>query len=202
MRYDFRERIDFSRGQREQTDIATLKSMIDGCATVVKTDLATDKSGVDYIATLRGGAKLRVDAKTRQKGCSQYWKHGTPELALEKWSVVPTDSYDGAVGWTLCESKDLDLVFFKFHPSDCDTAYLLSYHHLRMAFRRNCVRWEERFKVDTQTTVYDGRQWRSRCVFVPVPVVERAIREVRRALIETTDEPCPVTGDLFDNDTD
>lgn len=201
MKYDFRERVEFSKGKREQTDIATLRSMIDGCTSVVKTDLATDKSGVDYIATLRRGAKLHIDAKTREKGCSRYWTTGDAELALEKWSVIPTSSNHGAVGWTLCESKDLDLVFFKFHPDDCKTGYLFSYHHLRMAFRRNCLCWEGRFKVDTQTTTHNGKEWQSQCVFVPIPVVEHAIKKVRRAPIQAEAKPIDATKDLFGDDT-
>lgn len=192
------DRLDFSKGQNADTDCQVLESMIDGCVSVSHSTTAQDLNGIDYIAQLRGGAELFVDAKTRDKGCSKFWKNDRIEIALEVWSVMPEDENDsGTVGWTLCETKSVDLILFKFHPDDTQRVFLFSFQHLRMAFRRNCRRWISQYKVDIQRSTHNGQSWRSKCVFVPVKTVEKAIREVRRAEIEFEDEPCPKTKDLF-----
>jgi len=196
--YGFWDNLTFSQGRSQSTDLQTIRSAIDGCVAVHKTGTEEDRNGVDYRAVLRGGAEVTIDAKTRRKGCSQYWTNGTPEVALEKWSVVPNNGTSGETGWTLCESKEVDLIFFKFHPDDCTSTFLFSYQLLRIAFRNYCNTWYEMFKVDRQRSRRGRQSWYSECVFVPVPTVERAIRDVRRHPLQDADDICPVTADLFD----
>ena len=100
MNYNFDEQLAYSRGVREATDLQTIAALIPGCISVVKTDIEQDRAGIDYVATLRKGARILIDAKTRKRGCSQHWRQG-PELALETWSVLPDDKNKGKVGWTL-----------------------------------------------------------------------------------------------------
>lgn len=172
--YSFDERLAFSRGKRELTDIETLKTMIPGCITITKTDVKTDKLGIDYIATLRRGAEILIDAKARDKGASRFWK-GEPDLALEKWSVIPDKGITGKVGWTLCEKKQTDMILFTFDPSDTQDVFLMSFQLLRIAFVRNITAWYSRFNHAPQNSF----GWRSECVFVPVSVVFNAIMEIQ-----------------------
>lgn len=178
--YDFAERLAFSKALRQQSDEATLKVLFPQCVSVAKTDTDTDRMGVDYVVTLRRGARLLVDAKARDSGCCRYWRSG-PEVALETWSVRPGGKYampqhKAKVGWTLDESKDVDLILFTFHPDDHKFAYVRPLPLLRQAFHHNYLPWLERFKVDVQ----DSREWESACVFVPLRIVDQAIADVSK----------------------
>jgi len=182
--YSFQEKLNRSKGVCASNDMNVLQRMIDGCKEVYPTGTVQDKMGVDYVAVLRGGARLYVDAKNRERGCSKYWNSG-PELALELWSVRPGGKYNtrrsqAKTGWTLCETKDVDLILFTFDPTDCATAFLFSYQHLRIAFRRNYKNWNDKYKTDIQSSKDRGRRWQSECIFVSVCTVEKAIRNVRR----------------------
>ena len=90
MNYGFQERLEFSLSNRREDVAQIIKAVLTGCASVVKSGAQDDRSGVDYWATLRQGARVAIDLKTRDKGCSLYWKNAAPELALETWSVVPS----------------------------------------------------------------------------------------------------------------
>lgn len=176
--YDFQERMEFTRGQREQADTDMLKRIIIGAKDVRKTTTAEDRTGVDYVVTLRRDAQVLVDAKTRTPGCARFWKQG-PELALEKWSVKPINSADsGKTGWTLSEQSPVDLILFTFHPSDSERVFLLPFQLLRVAFRRNLDAWFRTYKEDTQSSISNGRRWQSQAVFVPALVVLNAIHDV------------------------
>lgn len=172
--FSFAERLAFSKAQRHETTESTIAAMLDGCADVRSSTRDEERLGVDYVATLRGGALVLIDEKRREQGCSAHWKDGQPELALEIWSVVPEKGNKGVAGWTLSESKTTDMVLFTFDDEDCDTFYLLPFQHLRMAFRRNFTEWRDLFRVADQRT--DGR-YQSRCIFVPVDLVRDAIYE-------------------------
>lgn len=189
MKHDFSEKLAFSKGYRQDNDLEIIRTMLDGCNLVVKTNDADDRAGVDYIATLRNGARVLIDAKARERGCSRFW-HSGPELALEDWSVIPGGKYQtprerAKAGWTLCEKKPTDLILFTFDPSDSDEVFLFSYQLLRIAFRRNIGKWRERFKEDTQ----DSGSWQSHCIYVPATTVYTAMYEVSRARL-----PVPLTG--------
>lgn len=175
--YGFQDKLTFSRGVRESTDLETIRAMIAGCVSVVKANAELDRIGIDYIATLRRGREIYIDAKARETGCSQYWHNG-PELALEIWSVVPQNGVDGRVGWTLDEAKQTELVLFTFDPSDHESCYLVSFQLLRMAFRSFLHEWRLAYPSPLQKTRHNGGVWHSQCVFVPVPVVYEAINDV------------------------
>lgn len=182
MTYDFQERLSFSKGERQSTDQSTIKSLLDGCVTVATTSTELDRMGVDYIATLRKGAEVYVDAKTRERGCSRFWKLGEPELAIEIWSVYPGGKYNtqkGKTGWTLDEAKVTDMVLYTFNPTDCGTAFLFPFQSLRIAARRMVKHWMQRFKVDIQ----DSGSWESQAVFVPASEVIAAIETTYSASV-------------------
>lgn len=176
--YSFDERLEFSKGRKLETDQATIKEMVAGATAVRQSTRNEERLGIDYVATLRGGAEVFIDAKARQAGCSRYWRHQQPELSLEKWSVTPESSGGaGKVGWTLSEVKSTDLILFTFAPDDCLDCYLLPFQHLRLAFRRNVSEWESLFGLKTQST--DGR-YQSACICVPVDLVFDAMIDVSR----------------------
>jgi hypothetical protein len=153
--------------------------MIPGCVNVVKTNTKEDMSGTDYVATLRGGRLVNIDAKTRRFGCSKYWKNGEPQLAPEIWSVMPGGRYKTPVerrktGWTLDESKTCELILCTFDPRDCDQVFLLPFQLYRIAFRRYLNEWMKTFKIQPQ----DNKTYESLCVFVPQKTIWKAIGEV------------------------
>lgn len=176
----FDERLTFSKGRRQESDEATLAVLFPKSVEVVKTGTTEDRAGVDYVVTLRRGARLLVDAKARDQGCGRFWRQG-PEVALETWSVLAGGKYStpsdrAKVGWTLDESKDVDLILFTFHTDDHELAYVRPLPMLREAFRRNHKNWMQRFKIDTQ----DSGRWQSQCVFVPLTVVDQAIESASK----------------------
>lgn len=174
--YTLEGKLAYSRGIRETTDIATIRAMLPGCQDITKTTITQDRAGIDYVATLRGGAQVLIDAKTREPGASRWWT-GEPELALEIWSVMPGGRYNvprecAKAGWTLSERTSVDLILYTFDPQDSGAAFLLSFQLLRTAFVRNFAFWTtERYKVGRQ----DSLSWESTAVFVPVSVVLAAI---------------------------
>lgn len=177
--YQFTTQMEFSRNRREQTDLAVLTSIITGAVSADKTNTDADKGGVDYVVTLRNGAEVLVDAKTRAAGCSRWW-HDGPELALEKWSVMPggrynTPAHQQKTGWTLNEQSNVDYILFTFDPQDSERVYLIPFQLLRIAFIYHIYEWYERYKVDTQHSHSNGVRWQSEAVFVPARVVIGAV---------------------------
>lgn len=171
--YDMQTMLAYSRGIRETTDLVTIQNLIEGCVSVEKTDSEMDRAGVDYVARLRKGAEILIDAKTRTPGCSKHWRNG-PELALELWSVRPTSRSKGKAGWTVCEAKNVDYILFTFDLADSDNVYLYPFQLLRMAFRNNFLKWvEQKYKTDIQ----NSGGWQSECIFVPEVVVWDAMRQ-------------------------
>lgn len=181
MIYGFDERLGYSRGVREDSDIDTLKRFFPDAISISKTDEMTDRQGIDYIATMRKYAEILVDAKTRDKGCSRFWGNGA-ELALEIWSVRPGGRFNtpklmAKTGWTLCEKKNVDYILFTYDPKDTEECFLLPYQLLREVFKQNLSTWCNKFKVDIQQSKTGTARWESQCVFVPFVVVEKAITD-------------------------
>lgn len=176
---NFGDDLAWSQSQSGKTIEGTIRKMLRGCVGVEKTDVETDKSGIDYYATLRRGARVGIDQKARRAGCGRFWTNG-PELALEVWSVrpVPELNIGGVVGWTLDESKQTDYTLHTFDQSDTDQCYLLPFQLLRIAFREHKADWEQNFQVAIQHS--DG--WDSECIFVPAWCVIDAIREAMELL--------------------
>ncbi len=172
--YDFDEMLAYSNGAQKTTDIETIRSLLPGCTDVTKTDTKTDKTGVDYIATLRRGAQVLIDAKTRQPGARRWWRDGVPDLALEKWSVIPTEAQPGKTGWTLSEASSVDYVLFTYMPEDCTTVFLYPFQLLRLTFRTNILEWQQTYPLKEQTSA----GWKSSCMFVPEPVVWQAMHAI------------------------
>lgn len=184
MVYSFATQLGISKGARLASDKETIYSMLDGCVSVVEASTELDLKGVDYIATLRGGAQVYVDAKMRAVGCSRFWRGNPvePEVAIEKWSVMPGGKFNTSraaskAGWTLDENKVTDMILYVFDKSDCGTAYFIPFQSLRMAARRNIESWMYRYKVDIQESARHRMQWQSQAVFVPISTVISAVND-------------------------
>ena len=119
---DFYEKLRYSLSEQQTFDCNILKSHIPNCIAIKKTDTATDKTGIDYIAELDGGAKIYIDAKTRTPGCSRYWR-GEPELAIEMWSVVEKKK----VGWTFSKKTNVDYILYTFPKEDYSGYFLFRF---------------------------------------------------------------------------
>lgn len=175
--YDFREDLQWSKGQNAERDMHAIRLLFgSSCSEVCTTSKEQDRQGYDYVVTLRRGATVLVDAKRRKQGSSRYWKHGEPDLQLEIWSVMPQPGRKGKAGWTLSESSEADLILFSYDPSDTHEIYLIPFQLLRMAFRRNLTVWQHQYK---KTAPQNNGTWHSQCMFVPRSVVAQAINELQ-----------------------
>ena len=194
MTFNFDEMLSFSLGEQQVSDHETIKAMLPGCISVQDSSHLLNLAGVDYVARLRGGAEVLIDAKTRTKGCSRYWYNNEPELALELWSVKPggkfkTPTSQQKTGWTLSEEKKVQLILFKFHPDDTEQVYLVCFQLLRVAFRANVRQWMHgAYRIDTQESHRNGTGWESECVFVPANVVYDAIRKASLGRLRTANQ--------------
>lgn len=171
MTCEFYKDLEYSMGNRQKMDEELIKNAIPNCASVIKTDVEADKSGIDYYAVLDGGAIINIDAKTRRKGAVRNGEE--PYLALETWSVCPSNGNKGKVGWTCSRSTDVDMILYTFDPSEWNKFYLVPFQLLRMAFRSRYYEWREKWKPRRQ----DNGSYQSEAMFVPASVVLRAVAE-------------------------
>ena len=170
-------------GEKIDTDKQLLKDIFLGCVDVQKTSEEIDKQGIDYVVTLKDGAEVYIDVKTREKGASRYWKNNEPELAIECWSVCPAINSKGRPGWTFSQKSVVDYILYTFDISDSKLNYLFPFQLLRIASQKNYYLWRTTYKCARQSS-YD---WDSEAVFVPVSVVINAINNVMKGA-ETHDE--------------
>lgn len=171
---DFNEKLRYSLGQQQIFDIQLLKQHIPKCTNIIKTDIEMDKSGVDYIAEISGGAQILIDAKTRMRGCSKYW-NGEPELAIEIWSVVEKKK----VGWTFNDNTLVDYILYTFPDEDCKEYFFLPFQLLRKAAIENYFSWCQKYRVKDQL----NNGYTSRAVFVPANIVIDAINNAMRCSV-------------------
>ena len=181
--FGFQGRVEM--GHSNATEIEdTIRKKFPGCV-IERAILLDDKKGIDYWITLPGGgAKIRIDVKRREAGCSQNWFEGV-EVTLESWSIMPSltcpepypDCPEGVVGWTLDARKDTDYTLHVYHDIDTRDRPLLPFQQLRMAFEKHLSEWMGRYKTRIQKTTRGGRYWFSQCVYVPLKVVMAAIDE-------------------------
>lgn len=180
--YNFQERLNWSKGRAGSTDKQTIIQLLQGCVKVEEGNEIQDRNGIDFVAHLRRGAEVFIDVKRREKGVSRYWTSG-PELTIERWSVCPSDTMRGVLGWTLDERKQTDYVLYLFDRDDCDEAFLIPFQLLRLAYRNNGRDWHGAYRVGRCST--DGR-YETESVFVPANVVLNAVGEEMRSVIATS----------------
>ena len=181
--YEFFEKLNYSFEVTSKFDMEVLKQVIPNCRDVRKSSMERDKFGIDYIATLKGGSEVYIDAKTREVGASKWWKYGEPELALETWSVCPGGKYNTPnnlkkPGWSWDSSKLSDLILYTFHPSDTSNAYILPFQHIRMAVHKYMREWIAKYGIKTQETEINGFRYESQAVFIPASVLVEAISDM------------------------
>ena len=169
---DFDKCYQYSLGAREKFDESILLKMLAPRAkTVHKTNANLDKKGVDYIVVFNDGSQVTVDAKTRMPGASKYWRHGEPELCLERYSVVELKK----VGW-LFKHGDVhpNYILYTFDEKDSKNVYLIPFTLLRSAGYKHGKNWAEKYGITKQAnTSYGG--YHSDAIFVPASVVIRAV---------------------------
>ena len=79
--YGFDRQLIASKGILESCDVRQiLFDRLPGCVDADPTDSETDRTGVDWIATLKSGACANVDVKFRDKDCQKF---GSDDLALD-----------------------------------------------------------------------------------------------------------------------
>ena len=152
---NFYEKLSYSLGHQQTVDCNILRSHIPKCI------------GVDYIATLQGGTKIFIDAKTRTPGCSRYWKD-EPELAIETWSVVEKK----IPGWTFNEKSDVDYILYTFPKEDYAGYFFIPFQLLRSASIRCYPDWRKRFPKHYQR----NNGYTSEAMFIPADVILAEVR--------------------------
>ena len=167
---NFYEKLSYSLGEQQRVDSELLKTCIPNCVSVKKTDTATDKTGIDYVARLDGGAEIYIDAKTRMPGCSRYRK-GEPELAIETWSVVEKK----IPGWTFNEKSDVDYILYTFPKEDYAGYFFIPFQLLRSASIRCYPDWRKRFPKHYQ----QNNGYTTEAMFIPADVI---LAEVKREM--------------------
>lgn len=174
---DFNACLDRSKGMAAAEDLDAIRAFFGpSCREVVPADKSMDRLGVDYVATLRRGATVYVDAK-RRFNCARYWRGGVPELTLEIWSACPGGETPARVGWTLDESKLTDYVLFTWPAEEHAGRYMVPFQLLRVAFRRHVLEWSRTYRLNReQPNGGKWSSWSSTCVFVPLPVVWEAMQ--------------------------
>ena len=170
---NFDKCFEYSLGSRERFDISLLRQVIPNCKTVEKTQSDTDRQGVDYIAYLKDGSKVTIDAKTRQPGAKRWWQHGEPELALEQYSVKETKK----VGWLFKRSTiHPDYILYTFDKADTPKYYLIPFMLLRKAAFIKWQEWARKYLIKPQPNETHGG-YTSTAIFVPASVLIAAVAE-------------------------
>lgn len=182
MIYDFQKKAEVAELVTSRAK-ESIPAILDGCVSVDRSTRSEDISGVDLWAVLRGGHRVGIDVKSREPGCSKFWS-GPPELALEVWSKMPDNFNRGVAGWTLSEKKRTEWVFYCWDSADSSLELLLPFQSLRVALRRNLDAWKEEFTAKPQA----NNGWTSFAIFVPWPVVFRAMCEVSFYISPESDE--------------
>jgi hypothetical protein len=185
--FDFDEMRAFSEGRRSKDDLATIQRMLAGCIRVepvTSADINLQRAGVDYVATLRSGAEVFVDAKARTPGCRRFWRNG-PELQIESWSLVPGTcprQIAGLPGWTVDEAKVTDLILYTFDSADTDLCFLVGFQPLRLATREFFRVWSRDYgppkRQETRCRRCGTHQFESEALFVPASEVLDAIKRI------------------------
>jgi hypothetical protein len=138
---------------------------------IKRTDIDDDKSGADYWVD-HGRQRIGVDTKRRRAGAADSWEDITmPELALE----VGADIAKGKPGWAMTRHPNTDWFLFLFD----DVPHLASLIEADalIATMHSHPGWLTMYPIATQRSKYQGREWRSRCVYVPVDVVRAVLPE-------------------------
>ena len=182
MTYSFKNKLEYSLGEREIFDIELLKKIIPKCVSITKTDEDIDKTGIDYIATLNGGATINIDAKTREPGSSKWWMHGEPELALERWSVIRQNNVEPKIGWTLNTKSLVDYVLYTFDKSDSDKYFFIPFQILRTVFQNNGKDWSNKYGIKIQKSEHNSK-WKSSAVFVPASIVLSEVGKLMQGIV-------------------
>jgi len=174
---DYAFAVELARSHRRADyDIWAIQQLLPHCESARQSTKEDDLAGIDYLAKLRNGRDVPVDAKYRKRGASKYWKYSEPELALERYSVVPDSTKghgEGKIGWTLDPAKLTEYVLFTFHPDDTPRAFLMPFQSLRAAFLANGEQWLDRYgkKGSYFYESSNNGQWESAALFVPASVV-------------------------------
>ena len=141
-----------------------------GASDVVKATDREDRSGVDWWAVIPGRGRVGIDLKARQS-------IDLGDLALETWSVCPTSSSPGRIGWARDHTKRCDYILFYFEKTGRHA--LLPFPMLCSVFSAEWVNWsgwDYPFPRHRQTTTRQGvNAYESECLFVPADFVWSAI---------------------------
>lgn len=170
--YDFSANLAFS--QRYSDDVVNIRRFFPGCLRVEPFRASGNDGGTDYVVHFSNGRQVRIDVKRRRRGCSQHWDSGEPDIALETWSVAPVGPETGVVGWTEDTSKNTDYNLFVFDPEDHEWCYLMPCDLLRRAWLNHKTYWASTYRTARQNS--NRGRWSSENVFVPLRVVEAAMR--------------------------
>lgn len=107
---------------------------------LIKQDGWAQRAGIDRIVNLESGKRLTIDEKVRR----QDW----PDIVLEYWS-----NYEKQIPGWIAKGLYCDYIAYAFEPSQ--RCYLIPYHTLRIAWKRNGKQWVKKYpKVEAKNATY------------------------------------------------
>lgn len=179
------------RGSRDWSGsyVDTIQSLLPGCESVKPCNRAKDRGGADFVASI-GGELLNIDAKTRDSGCSRYWRSG-PELAIEYWSACPEykneTHQDNKPGWTFDPAKSTNYILYVWEPQDSKDCYLVPIIELSKLASANRLKWADASRLTWQST--NRGRWYSACSFVPAREIVQKIRCLEGHSVYSSNRP-------------
>lgn len=179
--YDFHAKLQASK-QNKQRHIEAIKSYFPDALGIREGRVDEDIQGADFIVML-AGKNIAIDVKTRERGCSKYWRNRKlPEAALEIWSAAPTpERPQGIKGWCRDPAKKTDFILFIFDNSDTEKTYLIPFEMLRTAYSLYGSEWAKNFKIAKQKTPSfkaNGDDRFGECIFIPLVVIRAALNQI------------------------
>lgn len=165
--HEFRERLTYSEQASDEpfwqrVYRQAFPTMI-SCA-MASGDTVSQRNGIDRVIVLASGQILRIDEKKRERTYN--------DILLEYVSRDTT----GAPGWI---EKDLTIEYLAYAFMDTRKVYLLDWHALRRAWKRNGNAWKQRY--GSRKAV--NRTYNTLSCPVPIAVLLNAMQEANLIVI-------------------
>jgi hypothetical protein len=164
----FADSLAMSRGIASTANVESiLLENIPGALSVEESKEDEDRNGVDWWVQTQTPKRIAVDAKVRTDDWSL---RGQDDLAIETWSVIERRK----IGWSRDPKKQTDYTLWLW--TDTGRWCLVPFSMLCAITVDFWEGWIAIYKVRQQrTSMPDGQEYHSECVFVPRKVIWKEI---------------------------
>ena len=129
------------------------------------------RAGIDRSLTLENSKQILIDEKVR--GRNKKTNEIYEDIALEYWS----DHDRRTPGW-VCKPLRADFICYAIAP--LGKAYLLPVPALQLAYQKNKDRWLGDYFTAKAPNKFNGREWETWSVCIPVSVLYMAVGKCLR----------------------